>query len=200
MKTKDIKPGTVYAYRAGSKYGVIRPVVFLAPADSDNLYRDANHRSWSRSGVNYQRHEQATKPAANSSHYGPIGWPAATVERNADMPALAGVALAGFEAATEHTERTEAGSVTYMLVTSAAHILGEYDEVVAAQQVERDEYEAARRRAEAADEARRDRAEAQIEALADFGIEAFRDTEIRSRLTLHAADVDKLLRLLADRS
>lgn len=196
MKAKDIKPGEVYAYRP-SKYGRIIPVVLLAPADKDNLYVSQPTRRKSGDPW-YPKAPRATKPSRGSGYSDPsYGYPAVMpLTEKGDLAVLRGVTLADFEAATQREDHER--GITFMLLDNVAHIVGPYEEIIAAE-AEARAAEMAERQAKSDREAEvRARALDLIVALNAHGVKAGRaDTAGGGTvLTLRLGEVDKLLALL----
>jgi hypothetical protein len=117
MKAKDIKPGVVYAYRQ-SRSDPVRPVVFLAPVDSDHLY--INSRTHGRA---FLKAPDATAPRAGSVYNsGTIGYPAALGGEPSDLD---DVTLTRFERVTSTLGRR----CEYTLITRLARVIGPWEDV-----------------------------------------------------------------------
>lgn len=118
MKAKDIRPGVVYAYRQGS-YRRLRPIVFLAPVDSDHLYRKSRIH-----GPAFKQAPEASAPTAGTVYNsGTIGYPAALGNEDSDLDDLRAVTLTRFE----HVTSTLGRRCEYLLVTVLARVVGPWD-------------------------------------------------------------------------
>lgn len=191
MKTKDIKPGVVYAYRRG-KFGRIEPVVFVAAPSSDRLYA---FNQWAKYGEPvFQHRPNADKPRRGRGFSDPdVGYPVAFARsQGTDAKVLAKATLEQFESATTTTDADL--DVHWQVVTIPSHILGPYDQVIA----EEDAAERARREQYAMERQQRDetqkRANQLLSALAEHGITAVADEySTPPQMLLSLDDVEHLL-------
>lgn len=121
MKAKDIKPGTVYAYRQ-SMHDPPRPIVFLTPADPEHLYiKSRTH------GPTFRKAPDASTPRGGTVYNGgTIGYPAALgdPERLDDLRAAT---LDRFRRVTSTLGR----HVEYTLVTRLARVIGPWEDTAA---------------------------------------------------------------------
>ena len=145
MKTADLKAGELYAVRRQS-----RPCLLL----STDVYREQRH-SWSDKPNEYQLAPTGTKPVASKSYASPTSYGFITLAGEADVLAALDVpATLAAVLADSRTGRPDGVGIEF--VTSAAAILGRYDEYVKA---ERERLDAA--------QARRDRERQKRLALVD---------------------------------
>jgi hypothetical protein len=191
MKARDIKPGEVYAYRRGrGEYASVRPVVFLAPLDSDHLYQKRM-----QPGATYQKAASGAKPQRGTVYNsGTIGYPAATTSHE-NVDVLSTATLERFGKTTSGLGRR----IEYELVTSLTHVVGLYEQVAAEQEKRQQEARESRRAEQAAQQAHRERIEAQKSALDSIGVTSV-PVVVGSGNSVHtisADDMDKLLALLS---
>ena len=188
MKSKDIKPGQIYACGSES----VRPVVFLAAPTAAALY--TRNRYPQNGQPVFRRAIGVTRPRiARSWTDADVGWAAVALTRSheGDPAALLTVTLEDFTAATKEDD-AERG-ITYTLITNPAHITGLYAEVTAKQQQEQEAARALQARQAAAYQERRNRADRLAAALATHGVTTqAADHELR----ISFDDAEKLIALL----
>ncbi|MGA4989916.1 hypothetical protein [Nonomuraea bangladeshensis] len=121
MKAKDIKPGTVYAYR--DPLGTVRPIVFLTPAEREHLYIKS-----STSGVTFRKAPEGSRPRGGTVwNAGTIGYPAVLGSPGSDLDDLTAVTLARFRSVTSTLGRR----CEYTLVFRMARVIGPWEEFAA---------------------------------------------------------------------
>jgi len=194
MKAKDIKPGVVYAYQR-SKYSSPQPVVFLTSVAPEHLYRTTS-RYRSADSPAFQKANSQAKPKLGTGYSdATVGYPAVIPYGGAGREILTEVTLDEFKAATGDVDHLR--DIEFRLVTSLGHIIGPYEEVVAAQAEKRAAEEAAWQAKRDQETASHDRAVDLITALAAHGVKAgWGDTAGRTVLTLSLDEMDKLLAML----
>lgn len=194
MKAKDIKPGTVYAYRR-SKYSTPQPIVFLAPVDAEHVYVTAD-RFRPKDAPAYRKAHGRAKPGRGSGYASPsYGYPAVVAYGDVSQVDLTAVTLADFETSTSGYDA--ARGISFMLVTNLGQIVGDYEEAVAAAEREKREREEAYEAEKRAHREANERAAALVAALGEHGVQARPDDSyFPNTLVLSFGEVDKLLALL----
>lgn len=195
MRATEIQPGVVYAYRNSSG---LYPIVFLARADRDHLYRSAD-RFRQPGTPAFQKAPAGAKPHRGTRISGTCGYPvvvgygAETGETTVE--ALTVVDLADFEAAT--TGGVVDG-LAFDLVTSLGRVVGPWQEAVAAEAAARQEWDTAAAREREARQAAQQRTTDLVEAFAGFGVTAQPDNPQRpAGVVIGLDEADRMLKLLA---
>ncbi|MGI5274716.1 hypothetical protein ACQEUU_37165 [Nonomuraea sp. CA-218870] len=196
MKAKDIKPGTVYAYRR-SQYQEFKPIVFLAPLDSEHLYTSAADRDATR----FKPVPNAGKPSKGSWSMPATGYAAVSTatrrigEDAAGADVFDGVTLDDFLLAESSTDYER--GLEFVVVFNLGHVHGLYADIMAAEEEERARDKAARDEMDRRRRAAQKRATALVSALKSHGATAhWNDPEQPASLVLSFDEVDKLLALL----
>ncbi|MEV0830855.1 MULTISPECIES: hypothetical protein [Streptosporangiaceae] len=194
MKAKDIKSGVVYAHQRGrGEYASVRPVVFLAHADSDHLYSTTSHHRPKGSPAFQKATYPGAKPKRGQGYSASdVGYPIAT----GPADKLAEVTLADFEAAASHYH---AHGVEFNVLTSLTSVVGPYEEVFAEQKKRLQDTEEAHDRERERKRAHSARLDAQQKRLRDLGVGSTQSSVLTGpdMLAISADDVDKLLALLS---
>ncbi|GHE41949.1 hypothetical protein GCM10017673_50170 [Streptosporangium violaceochromogenes] len=196
MRAADIKPGAVYAHRAGS--GRLYPVVFLARADRNHLYWTTD-RFRPPDAPAFQKASGGAKPRRGTGIDRTCGYPAVVgygvASGETTVEALTKVTLADFEAAT--TTGVVDG-LSFNLVTSLGQIVGPWQEAVAAEAAARQEQQAVAAREWEARQAAQQRATELVEAFAALGVSARADNPGQpAGIVVSLDEADRMLKLLA---
>lgn len=209
MRAKDITPGAVYAYQERDWYAP-EPIVFLAPANKDNLFQDRDKRAAMAAGEPLYRRaaKNLTRPYRHHSYPSSrVGYMAVRLHADSDdartkidAAPLTKVTLDRALAATDTHVAVDGVRVDFTLVVDMAKVLGPYDEVIAAYRAKQEADQRAREEKLALVAANNARADAVIARLADLGVKvskypsAYKDTDVNLALRIEAGE--ELVRLL----
>lgn len=143
MRRQDVQPGKVYAYREGT-YGSYRKAVVLTPVLKDTLY--TTHR-W-KNDQGFVRDIYRTSPAQYNGYTPSSGWLMA-IGTDPTGASLQEALEVGKQVIDGEPLDWDKSDYHYKLITSMAHLHGDYEQLTRAEQ-EADEARAdqARQRAE----------------------------------------------------
>jgi hypothetical protein len=171
MKTKDVKPGVVYAYRQGDKWGQTVPVAVVT---TEYLYSR-------RKGVSgyHRRSQTGGRPSLRPDGYSsqPMGFLAASFDRpeyikaiagDRDVETLARVARQ-FQGAPEQVELKDGAGAQLNLIDTR-YILGEWDTVMAEAEIADQAARERKAAKDAASQARVAAARQRVDALRALGL------------------------------
>lgn len=191
MKTKDIKPGVVYAYRA-SKYDSVRPVVFVTEPSPEAVYRAVRRP---RHGEPRYLPAPGAKPQTAKGFSGSAyGYLAVTISAVGDDPnELAAVTLDDVLALKFPDRLTDA---SVLLVTVPGHIIGPFAEVAAEDERQRQARDAQYKREEQDRKQRMARMASVLDRLTTLGIPSRSEGPPHLGVVINVGDAEKIIALL----